>query len=316
MRKKIKNLHTLPRIRNSWSYLYVEHCLVEKRSEAVCLIDKAGRVPLPVSCVTLLMLGPGCSISHHAMVALAEAGCLVAWVGEEGVRSYAFGMGKSRTSRHLQHQAAMVSDEEKRLAVVRRLYEMRFDSELSPDLTLQQIRGKEGARVRDAYAEIAQLTGVPWTGREYDRGNFRNATPINRALSVANACLYGVCHAAIVAAGYSPGLGFIHTGKMLSFVYDVADLYKTDFTLPAAFLAVSEPGTLEKTLEARVRHACRNAFRATNILARIVPDIQYALGEKSVERVTRYDDPDDPPGELWDPRGNVQGGVAFDEENS
>ena len=314
MRKKIKNLHTLPRVRNSWSYLYIEHCLVEKKAEAVCLIDKVGRVPLPVSCIALLMLGPGCSISHQAMLALTEAGCLVAWVGEEAVRSYAFGMGKSRTARHLMHQAAMVSDEDKRLSVIRRLYEMRFDVELPPSLTLQQIRGKEGARVRDAYAEMAQLTGVPWTGRDYDRGNFAKASPINRALSVANACLYGVCHAAIVAAGYSPGLGFIHTGKMLSFVYDVADLYKTDFSLPAAFLAVSEPGAFDKTLEARVRHACRNAFKVTKVLARIVPDIQYALGEKSVERVTRYDDADDPPGELWDPQGNVQGGVAFQEE--
>lgn len=314
MRKKIKNFHTLPRVRNSWSYLYVEHCLVEKRAEAVCLIDKVGRVQIPASCIALLMLGPGCSVSHHAMLALTESGCLVAWVGEEGVRSYAFGMGKSRSSRHLQHQAAMVSDEESLLAVVRRLYEMRFEDKLSPSLTLQQIRGKEGARVRDAYAEIAKLTGVAWTGRDYDRGNFAKATPINRALSVANACLYGVCHAAIVAAGYSPGLGFIHTGKMLSFVYDVGDLYKTDFTLPAAFLAASEPGASGKTLEARVRHACRNAFRVTNVLARIVPDIQYALGEKSIEKVTRYDDPDDPPGDLWDPAGNVAGGVSFEQE--
>lgn len=314
MRIKIKNLHTLPRVRSTWSYLYIEHCLVEKKAEAICLIDKVGRVPLPVSCVALLMLGPGCSISHQAMLALTEAGCLVAWVGEEAVRSYAFGMGKSRSARPLLHQAAMVSDEEKKLSVVRRLYEMRFEDELSPKLSLQQIRGKEGARVRDAYAEMAQLTGVEWTGREYERGNFAKASPINRALSTANACLYGVCHAAIVAAGYSPGLGFIHTGKMLSFVYDIADLYKTDFSLPAAFLAVSEPEAPMKTLEARVRHACRNAFRATRVLSRIVPDIQYALGEKSVERVTMYDDPDEPPGELWDPRGNVQGGVAHEEE--
>jgi CRISPR-associated protein Cas1 len=223
-------------------------------------------------------------------------------------------MGKSRSSRHLQHQAAMVSDEESRLAVVRRMYEMRFDTELPPHLTLQQIRGKEGARVRDAYAEMAQLTGVPWTGRDYERGNFATASPVNRALSVANACLYGVCHAAIVAAGYSPGLGFIHTGKMLSFVYDIADLYKTDFSLPAAFLAASDPGAPGKTLEARVRHACRNAFRATRVLSRIIPDIQYALGEKSIQKVTMYDDPDEPPGELWDPQGNVQGGVSFEAE--
>lgn len=314
MRKKVKNLHTLPRVRNSWSYLYVEHCLVEKQHEAVCLIDKAGRVPLPVSCLALLMLGPGVSISHAAMLALSEVGCLVAWVGEEAVRTYAFGMGKTRSARHLLRQAEMVSCPDKRLQVVRRLYEMRFEEKIPASLSLQQLRGKEGARVRDAYAEMSELTGVPWTGRDYERGNFQKANAINRALSVANACLYGVCHAAIVAAGYSPGLGFIHTGKMLSFVYDVADLYKTDFTLPAAFLAVSEPGALEKTLEARVRHACRNAFRVTNVLSRIVPDIQFALGEKTIDKVARYDIADEPPGELWDPDGNVGGGVSFGEE--
>ena len=191
---------------------------------------------------------------------------------------------------------------------------MRFDEKIPARMSLNQLRGKEGARVRDAYAEISKLTGVPWSGRDYQRGNFSAANPVNRALSTANACLYGVCHAAIVAAGYSPGLGFIHTGKMLSFVYDIADLYKTDFSLPAAFLAASEPGATNKTLEARVRHACRNAFKVTNVLARIVPDIQFALGQRTVEKVSRYDIHDEPASELWDPDGNVEGGVLFTEE--
>lgn len=313
MRKRPKNLHTLPRVRNTWSYLYVEHCMVEKKDESVCLIDKDGRVPIPCACITLLMLGPGCSISHMAMLALTESGCLVAWVGEQGVRSYAFGMGKTRSARNLLKQAEMVTDEQLRLEVVRRLYQMRFEDELDPKLTLQQIRGKEGARVRDAYRELSELTGVPWEGRDYDRGRFENATPVNRALSIANACLYGVCHAAIVAAGYSPGMGFIHTGKMLSFVYDVADLYKTEFSVPTAFLAVSGPtAATSRDLNTKVRKMCRNTFAETRILSRIVPDIQYALGEKSVSRVSAYDAADEPPGQLWDPEeGAVEGGVSF-----
>jgi CRISP-associated protein Cas1 len=313
MRKKPKNLKVLPRVRNCWSYLYVERCLVEKQAESVCIIDKRGRVPIPCACITLLMLGPGTSISHMAMLALTESGCLVAWVGEEAVRSYAFGLGTTRSAHNLLKQAELVSDPEKRLEVVRRLYQMRFEEELPEELSLQQIRGKEGARVRDAYKEISQLTGVVWTGRKYDHGDFQRASPINKAISTANACLYGVCHAAIVAAGYSPGLGFIHTGKMLSFVYDVADLYKTDFSLPAAFLAVSDPSPNRQKLESRVRHACRNAFRETRVLRRIVPDIQYAMGEKSVQRVSAYDAAAEPVGQLWDPEGNVEGGVAFGE---
>ena len=313
MRKKPRNLHTLPRVRNIWSYLYVEHCLVEKQAESVCLIDKRGRVPIPCAGITLLMLGPGTSISHMAVLALTECGCLLAWVGEEGVRSYAFGLGKTRSAANILRQAEAVSDEEKRMEVVRRLYQMRFDEELSPDLTLQQIRGKEGARVRDAYREMSEATGVEWSKRDYKLGRFEAADPINRALSTANACLYGVCHAAIVAAGYSPAMGFIHTGKMLSFVYDIADLYKTEFSVRTAFLTVSDPTVSLKNLESYVRHSCRDTFRETRILARLIPDIQYALGEKSIQRVSAYDAADQPVGKLWDPEGDIDGGVAYGE---
>lgn len=313
MRKKIKNLHTLPRVRQAWSYVYVEHCMVEKQAESICIVDRIGRTPIPVACLALLMLGPGTSMSHMAMLALTESGCLVAWVGEEGVRAYAFGQGRSRSSKRLQNQAALVSDDEQRLMVVRRLYEMRFQEKIPEAKTLQQIRGMEGARVRNSYAEMARLTGVVWEGRSYTRGDFKRADPVNRALSVANACLYGVCHAAIVSAGYSPGLGFIHTGKMLSFVYDIADLYKTEVTVPAAFIAAGQE-LGGKQLEMSVRQACRNAFKETNLLGRIVPDIQYALGEKMVERVVRYDIADEPPGELWDPEGDAEGGVSYGEQ--
>jgi CRISPR-associated protein Cas1 len=98
---------------------------------------------------------------------------------------------------------------------------------------------------------------------------------VNRALSAAHACLYGLCHAAIVATGFSPGLGFVHVGKLLSFVYDIADLYKVEITLPVAF-QITRDGTAN--IESRARRACRDAFLSSNILGRIVPDMQRALG--------------------------------------
>jgi len=104
------------------------------------------------------------------------------------------------------------------------MYAMRFPDPLDPGLTLQQIRGKEGMRVRAAYARASEETGVPWHGRAYQQGAWAAADPVNRALSAANSCLYGICHAAIESAGFSPAIGFVHTGRMLSFVYDVADL--------------------------------------------------------------------------------------------
>ena len=306
------DLHLLPKVRDSWSYLYLEHCLIDQEAKAIAFHDKEGRVPVPCAALNVLMLGPGTSISHAAIRALAENGCLVFWTGEEGVRFYAQGLGETRSARNLLRQARLWADDKLHLEVVLRLYQMRFDEVLDAGLTLRQIRGKEGMRVRHAYAEASRATGVPWKGRSYARDRWTAADPINRALSAANSCLYGVCHAAIVAAGYSPALGFIHTGKMLSFVYDVADLYKLEMTVPAAFAAVAEG---EKDLEGRVRRGCRDAFREGQLLKRIIPDIQKALGEEAlVDGDGQYASDPAQPGGLWDPEeGDVAGGVNHDE---
>jgi CRISPR-associated protein Cas1 len=306
----MKDLHLLPKVRDSLSYLYVEHCKIDQDAKAIALHDANGKTPVPCASLTLLMLGPGTSITHAAVRALAENGCLVVWCGEEGVRLYAQGMGETRSARHLLWQAHLCSDPARRLGVVMQMYRMRFQEVLDPALTLQQVRGREGIRVREAYARASRETGVPWGGRSYQRFDWHSADPVNRALSAANSCLYGVCHAAIVSAGYSPALGFIHTGKMLSFVYDIADLYKADITVPLAFRAAVEG---KEGLEGRVRRACRDEFHRQRLLQRIVPDIDRALigdrGETEVE--TRNFDADEAlPGGLWDPeRGEVEGGV-------
>ena len=168
----------------------------------------------------------------------------------------------------------------------------------------------EGVRVRETYARLSRETGVPWQGRSYRRDRWAGADPINRALSCANACLYGVCQAAIVATGYSPALAFVHTGKLLSFVYDIADLYKTEASIPVAFAAVAE-GTHD--LEGRVRRRCRDAFHDQRVLDRIVPDIERVLTVPVPQRELPGGDFDsDParPGGLWDPEtGEVPGGV-------
>ena len=233
----LQDLHLLPKFRDGLSYLYVEHCRVEQEARSIALYDRDGKTPVPCASLSVLMLGPGTSISHAAVQSLADNGCLAIWCGEEGVRFYAMGMGESRNARNLIHQARLASDPSLRLKVVRRMYEMRFEEPLDENLTLEQIRGMEGIRIRTAYSQASRETGIPWAGRSYDRGSWKRADPVNRALSVANSCLYGICHAGIVAMGYSPALGFIHTGKQMSFVYDVADLYKVEVTIPVDFLA-------------------------------------------------------------------------------
>jgi CRISPR-associated protein Cas1 len=198
----------------------------------------------------------------------------VLWTGEDATRMYAQGTGETRRAYHLLHQAALASDPEKRMQVVLRMYRYRFGEDLPADLDILQIRGMEGARVRKAYAAASEEYGVPWHGRRYDRGNWGSADPVNRALSGANALLNGLCHAGIVSGGYSPGLGFIHTGKQLSFVYDIADLYKVEVTIPLAFRLVAESAL---NLGTRVRTACREAFREHQLLKRLLPDIEHVL---------------------------------------
>ncbi len=270
----MQNLHELPKLRDSLTYLYAEHCIIEQKAKAVEMIDQEGRTMIPAANLTTLLLGPGTSITHAAVKTLADNGCGIVWVGEDVTRFYAHGMGETRRAYHVLHQAQLASNPQLRLDVCRRMYRKRFDGELDPSLTIQQLRGKEGARVRTAYTQSSIKYGVPWKGRNYDRGNWDKTDPINRALSTANALLYGLCHAAIVSGGYSPALGFIHTGKQRSFVYDIADLYKVEITIPVVFQTVSESTT---NLYQSVRKACRQAFKKHQLLKRILPDIDEIL---------------------------------------
>jgi CRISP-associated protein Cas1 len=308
----MRDLHALPKLRDSLSYLYVEHCRVDQEEKAIALHDADGKTAVPCASLTMLLLGPGTTVTHAAMRALADNGCLAVWCGEEGVRLYAAGTGETRSARRLIVQAALVSNPTRRLEVVRRMYALRFPDPPDPSRSIEQLRGREGIRVRSAYQRASRESGVPWAGRTFSRDAWGASDPVNRALSSANSCLYGICHAAIISVGCSPGLGYIHTGKMLSFVYDIADLYKADVTIPLAF---REAASSAPNIEMRVRHACRDAFRQARILERIVPDIDRCLG------LGRGDGADEPdfdadeaaPGGLWDPDGVVQGGHNYAE---
>lgn len=269
------DLQILPKFSDRWSYLYLEHGKLDRDASSVRFLDQHGEMLLPVDQLGLLMLGPGTTVSQAAVDVLARNNCLICWVGEDGVRLYAHSTGGTHSSFRLLRQAQLYTDAEKRLEVARRMYQKRFPQPVATDVSIEQLRGMEGARVRAAYRAHAARTGVTWTARSYDQGNWNAADPLNRALSAANACLYGLCHAAIVSAGYSAAIGFIHTGKMLSFVYDIADLYKTEVTIPPAFSTVRD-GNQE--VERRTRVACRDIFYETRLIERILPDIAEVLG--------------------------------------
>lgn len=294
---KMQDLHLLPKLRDSLSYLYVEHAVLERKDGALLVLQETGRTNVPVANLCLLMCGPGTTMTHAAIKLLAESGCSVLWTGEDMMHFYAQGLGETRRAYHLLRQAELASNPEKRYQVVLRMYEMRFEYHLGPDLSLEQVRGMEGARVRNAYAQASQKYGVEWHGRNYDRSDWKAADPVNRSLSAANAILNGICHAAIVSGGYSPALGFLHTGKQLSFVYDIADLYKTELTVPIAFQTVAEgPQEIEK----RTREGCRESFREGKLLERVLPDIDLLLGVGTDENWSGDNDPAQPE-PWWDP---------------
>lgn len=242
---------------------------------AFVIVDKNGvRTHLPVGGVACLMLEPGTRVSHAAVTLASRVGCLLVWVGDGGVRLYAAGQPGGARSDHLLYQAQLALDDSARLKVVRKMYAMRFKEEPPERRSVEQLRGIEGVRVRKMYEILAKQYGVTWKNRNYDHTEWESGDIPNRCLSSATACLYGISEAAILAAGYAPAIGFIHTGKPQSFVYDIADIFKFETVVPVAFrIAAKKPSNPER----EVRLACRDVFRQTRLLNRIIPTIEEVL---------------------------------------
>lgn len=257
------------------SVLFVEYGRLDVVDGAFVIKDKNGvRTHIPVGSVACLMLEPGTRVSHAAVSLASRVGCLLVWVGEGGVRLYASGQPGGARADRLLYQAKLALDDTARLKVVRKMYELRFKEKPPEKRSVEQLRGIEGARVRKLYQLLAKQYKVKWTRRNYDHSNWGSGDMANRCLSSATACLYGICEAAILAAGYAPAVGFIHTGKPQSFVYDIADIFKFDTVVPAAFkVAAKEPYNPER----EVRLACRDSFRQAKILKRIIPLIEEVL---------------------------------------
>lgn len=308
-------LGQLVRAQDRLTFVYLEHCVVHRDANAITARDAKGTVHLPAAALGVLLLGPGTTVSQQAMVLLAESGSTAVWVGERGVRYYAHGRSLARSATLLETQAALVSNQRTRLRVARRMYAMRFPGEDVSGQSMQQLRGREGARVRRAYREHAERTGVSWTRRDYDSADFSSGTPINQALSAANTSLYGVVHAVIVALGCAPGLGFVHTGHALSFVFDVADLYKADVSIPVAFEVAARPNVAD--IGAETRRAVRDRMKSGTFLETCVRDVKSLLSDVEDEASEYgpevFDDFDTVM--LWDGNGRtVAAGVSYDAE--
>ena len=264
------------------SMVFLQYGEIDVIDGAFVLINKKRiRTQIPIGSVACIMLETGTRITHEAVKTAANVGCLLLWVADGGGRLYSAGQPGGARADRLLYQAKLALDDAARLKVVRAMYAMRFGEAAPSRRSIEQLRGIEGARVRAMYKHIAKRFGITWNKRLYDPREWSTADPVNRALSTATASLYGLCEAGVLAAGYSPAIGFIHTGKPRSFVFDIADLFKFETVIPTAFRVVSQyPGDVDR----RVRMACRDDFRKHRLLKRIIPTIEEMLNAGGIER--------------------------------
>ncbi|AJE83981.1 hypothetical protein SLNWT_3605 [Streptomyces albus] len=298
----------LPRIADSLSFLYLDIVRVLQDDTGVLAevsSELHGRqtVHLPTAALSCVLLGPGTSITAPAMTTLARHGTTVLITGSGGVRCYAATQPASLSTTWLERQARAWADDAHRLRIATAMYEKRFGTgTVPPGTTLQQLRGMEGQRVKAQYKILAQQHRIGRFRRAYDPAQWDLQDPVNLALSSANTCLYGIVHAAVHSLGMSPALGFVHQGNQQALVYDVADLYKAELTIPLAFSLHSSPNP-----EAQARRSFRDGLRLFRLLPRIVHDIQDLLDPGSNREAP---DPEEELVDLWDPvTGAVPGGI-------
>ncbi len=271
---------TLPQVSSKYPFVYLERGRLEIDDSSVKWIDSSNNVVrLPIATLNCLLLGPGTTITHEAVKIVAAANCAVCWVGEDSLLFYAVGQTTTSNTRNFHRQMLLSADEKKSLEVVRRMYARRFPKAELAGKTLKEMMGMEGYRVRELYQQKAQEYKIGWKGRSYVPGKFELGDMTNQILTSANAALYGILSSAVHSMGYSPHIGFIHSGSPLPFVYDMADLYKEKLCIDLAFaLTLDMAGRYNKH---KVVEGFRKRVIEMDLLAIIGPDIEEMLGGKN-----------------------------------
>lgn len=273
-------LNPIP-LKDRTSMIFLQYGQIDVIDGAFVLVDKNGiRTHIPVGSIACIMLEPGTRVSHAAIKLAATVGTLLVWVGEAGVRMYSSGQPGGARSDKLLYQAKLALDDDLRLKVVKKMFELRFGEPAPSRRSIEQLRGIEGSRVREIYSLLAKRHHVKWHGRRYDPKDWQKGDTVNQCISAATSCLYGITEAAILAAGYAPAIGFVHSGKPLSFVYDIADIIKFDTVVPKAFeIATKKTDDHER----EVRIACREIFRSQKTLAKLIPLIEDVLSAGGIQ---------------------------------
>jgi CRISPR-associated protein Cas1 len=274
---------SLPQVKDKYPFLYLERGRLEIDDSSIKWIDSdANVVPLPVATLNTLLLGPGTTITHESIKIAAAANCNVCWVGEDSLLFYAAGHLPTADTRNLRHQLEQSANPEASLSVARRMFARRFPDADLEDKNLKEMMGMEGHRVRSLYQQKAEQYQVGWKGRQFTPGKFSLSDITNQVLTSTNAALYGILCSAVHSMGYSPHIGFIHSGSPLPFVYDLADLYKEELCIDLAFALTKE--LAGKYNKHKVSGAFRERVIKMDLLAKLAEDIPLMLGEKHARR--------------------------------
>lgn len=277
---------SLPRAADKYPFVYLEHGRLEIDDSSLKWLDAQGNiVRLPAATINCVLLGPGTSVTHAAITAASAANCTICWVGEDSLHFYAQGERPTANTRNMRRQAELVCHEESRLAIARAMYARRFPAAHVENKSLKELFGMEGIRVREFYEQMAQKYGVGWKGRKYVPGKFEMSDLTNKILTVLNSYLYALISSCVHSMGYSPHLGFIHSGSPLPLVYDFADLYKTDVSMEPAFsLTLEMAGDFNRYT---VADAFRKKVLELDLLKCICKDLDEYLGEKNGGRYSK-----------------------------
>jgi CRISPR-associated protein Cas1 len=262
-------LDTLAPAKDRWTPIYLEYGRLEVDDFSVKWIGSDGLITrIPIATVSAVILGPGSVVTHAAVKAASHCNCPLFWLGEDGLRFYSFGITPNHDNSMARIHATAWANKKSQNEIARRMFLHRFPEASVHGVNIKQLRGMEGKRVKQTYAELGLKYGVTWKGRDYKTENWQLADGINRALSASNASLYSLTAAVCCSMGFIPQLGFVHAAGTLPFIYDAADLYKHETSWPAAFEALSIAPNDDGTL---VRKLLKQTIEETRML-RLMPE--------------------------------------------
>jgi CRISP-associated protein Cas1 len=241
----------------------------------------AGDYQIPHQSLSIILLGPGSSVTHDALRLLARHGCVLAAIGEGAVRLYTAPPLMPDTSALAREQVRLWADPKLRMEVARAMYAIRF-GEIVRTRDITVLRGQEGARIKRCYQLAAERHGIVWKGRNYDHANPNAGDLPNQAINHAASAMRAAAAVAVASVGAIPQLGFVHEDSGQSFVLDIADLYRHDVTLDIAFGAAKVASSSGDPIERLTRHRAAKLFRQRDVIATMIDRIKTLVGPENL----------------------------------